>query len=432
MWSLLLACAPPLPDPVELPSTQLRPGVPWTVPERARWATERWPTAQPQDVGIDPVALQNLVDYSFSRTGTEDDRMGQRTNALVIVRHGKLVYEGYGRGTTAQTPLLLWSVTKSFGSTVYGAAVKDGLIGLDDAVCEHYQPMCRPGHDRVRVTDMLRMSSGVRWVETYEASPIFSDVTGMLYSRGSDDMAAFTASRPLEHAPGTHWLYSSGDSNVLSAALKKPLGDRYDAYPFESVLDPLGITSATYEQDAAGTYIASSYLYLTGRDTARWGQLWLDDGVWQGQRLLAEGWVRYSTTIAPAFYTTPRSFEHVSSNPGAQWYVNLGDPDRDLEPPWPSLPAGAFGASGHWGKYVWVVPEWDLVVVRLGDDRKYGCSYPGQPDCEVNTRAAFTKDLFLELLAAAVKPHEPPPVPQPTPEEAGEGAPRAPEGGEEP
>ncbi|MCB9675035.1 MAG: serine hydrolase [Alphaproteobacteria bacterium] len=405
------------------PPIALEPGVPWAVPERERW-TGPWPTATPEESGIDPAALEALAAYTFRRTGDEVDRKGSRTNALVIVRHGKLVYEGYGRETTAKTPLLAWSVTKSFGNTVYGAAVHEGLISLDDPVCKHYAPMCGPGHDQVRVTDMMRMSSGLHWVETYEASPIFSSVTAMLYSRGSADMAAFTAAQPMSHPPGAFWLYSSGDSNVLSAALKGPLGARYDDYPWTALFEPLGMESAVYEQDAAGTFVASSYLYASAPDLARWAQMVLDDGTWQGQRLLAEGWVRYSTTIAPAFYTTALSYEHVSSNPGAQWYVNLGDPNRSLDPPWPSLPPDAFGASGHWGKFVWIVPSWDLVVVRMGDDREYGCSYPGQPECVEDPEAAFTKHRFLELLAEAVKPHAPPPVAPPEPAEApAEGAP---------
>jgi len=380
----------------------LQPGVAWTVPTRERWSGE-WPTALPGESGMDPEKLQALIDYSFRRDGDAVNRKGQRTNALVILRHGKLVYEGYGRGTTPKTPLLTWSVSKSFGSTVVGAAVHQGLVALEDPACKHYPAMCSGGREKIRVTDLLRMSSGLRWEETYESSPIFSDVMGMLYTRGSADMAAFVASHRVEYPPGTHWSYSSGDSNLLSAVLRGPLGDRYEDFPWTAVVEPLGMDSAVYERDAAGTYVASSYLYASGRDLARIGQLWLDDGVWQGERILAEGWVRYSTTMAPAFYSTPVGYEHIRANPGAQWYPNLGDPDRGLDPPWPALPADAFGASGHWGKMIWVIPSWDMVVVRMGDDREYGCSYPGQPECVADKNRAFTKIWFLELLAAAVQ-----------------------------
>lgn len=412
MFWLLAACAPP-PEPIDLPPIVLEPGVPWRVPARPPWAGSGWPSVDPADAGIDPAALDALLAYSADRDGDDVDRQGQRTDALVIVRHGQLVVEQYGRGTTPDTPLLTWSVTKSFGSALIGAAVHDGLVHPQDPVCEHVPAMCRPGHDRVRLADLLQMSSGLAWNETYETSPVFSSVMAMLYTHGRYDMADYVAQRPLAHAPGTRWNYSSGDSNLASAALKRPLGERYATYPWDALFTPLGMASAVYERDAAGTHVASSYLYASGRDLARLGQLMLDDGVWQGERLLAPGWVRFSTTLAPSFHSTPVTEEHVDSNPGAQWYVNAGDPERGLAPPWPSLPPDAFGASGHWGKVMWVVPSWDLVVVRLGDDREYACSRPGQIDCEPDPEAAFSKLRFLELLGAAVRPHDPPIWPPP-------------------
>lgn len=383
--------------------TVLQPGVPWELPAREPWATEDWPRATAEDVGLDPAALDALIAYSLDRDGDDVTRRGQRTDALVIVRHGKLVAEAYARGTTDRTPLLTWSVTKSFGSTLFGAAVHEGLVHPDDSACVHYAPLCEGGRDAIRVGDLLQMSSGLAWEETYETSPVFSSVMAMLYTRGHRDMAAFAASRPLVAPPGTRWVYSSGDSNLASAVLRKPLGARYDAYARDALIEPLGMSTAVYEKDPSGTHVASSYLYASAPDVARWAQLMLDDGVWQGERLLAPGWVRWSTSIAPAFHSTPVGHEHRSSNPGAQWYVNVGDPDRGLERPWPALPTDAFGAAGHWGKFVWVVPSWDLVVVRLGDDREYACTHPDQPDCVADPEAAFSKPRFLELLAAAVR-----------------------------
>lgn len=414
MIPLLLACSALPPEPVPLDPVVLEPGVPWTVPERAPIG-ETLESAHPSEVGLDPEKLAVFASYAFARPESDPERDFQRTNAVVVLRHGKVVFEQYDRETTPETPLLTWSVTKSFGATVYGAAVKEGLIDVNQPACQTYAPMCEGGREHVRIADLLRMSSGLDWQETYETSPVFSSVMAMLYTRGAPDMAAYAAGKPLSVAPGVRWLYSSGDSNIASAALKQPLGERYADYPFTAISDPIGMKHATYERDGTGTHIASSYLYASGRDVARWGQLVLDDGVWNGDRLLAEGWVRFLTTLAPAFHTTPVNLEHHMSNPGAQWYVNLGDPERNLEPPWPALPADAFGASGHWGKFLWVIPSWDMVVVRLGDDRRYGCSYDVQPECEADiSQPVFTKKRFLELLAAAVQPHEAPPlVPEP-------------------
>jgi CubicO group peptidase (beta-lactamase class C family) len=414
---LLAGCAAP-PAPVAQPPVVLEPGVPWEVPARDPITTLK--TLPPVAGGLDPVALAVFDAYAFSERGTAGERDGQRTDAVVVLRHGRVVYERYARDTTAETPLLTWSVSKSFGATVYGAAVHEGLIDINAPVCTTYPPMCDGGKEHVRYTDLLRMSSGIDWQETYETSPVFSSVMAMLYTHGSDDMAAYAASRPLTAAPGTRWTYSSGDSNILSAALRAPLGDRYADYPFTAVADRIGMSTARYERDASGTHVASSYLYASARDVARWGQLMLDDGTWNGERILAPGWVRYLSTLAPAFHTTPVGVEHHLSNPGAQWYVNKGDPARGLAPPWPALPDDAFGASGHWGKFLWVIPSWDMVVVRMGDDRVYGCGYDVQPKCLPDREAAFTKPYFLELLAAAVKPSPPPPPTPPpaVPEEA--------------
>ena len=412
MILLLLACTTP-PEPVAQPPVVLEPGVPWEVPARAPIG-ERLESADPAEMGLDFEALERFETYAFARPEIDLNRAHQRTNAVLILRHGKVVYEGYARGTTAETPLLTWSVTKSFGATVYGAAVKEGLVDLNQSVCETYAPMCEDGKQHIRLVDLLRMSSGLDWDESYESSPVFSSVMAMLYTRGSGDMAAYTASRDLVVAPGVRWLYSSGDSNLASAALKVPLGKRYADYPFTAVAEPIGMRHVTYERDAAGTHLASSYLYASARDLGRWGQLMLDDGTWNGERLLAEGWVRFLTTLAPSFHTTPVGLEHHLSNPGAQWYVNVGDPERGLERPWPALPPDAFGAAGHWGKFLWVIPSWDMVVVRMGDDRRYGCSHPLQPECEADTsKPVFTKSLFLEHLAAAVQPHEAPVWPEP-------------------
>lgn len=356
--------------------------------------------AAPDEVGFDTEALARLGDYAFRRDGGEDtEREGQRTNALLIQADGRVVYERYARGYDADDPLLTWSVTKSLAATLIGAAVHEGLMDINEPACAYYEPMCRGGRDAVRVSDLLRMSSGLAWDETYETSPVFSSVMAMLYTRGAGDMALFAAQQPLEAAPGTVWEYSSGSTNILMAALRGAVGaERYPTYPWEVLFDPLGMSTAVLERDGSGTFVGSSYLYASPRDMALWGQLILQDGVWEGERILAEGWVRYLGTMAPAFYSTPVGREHYSDNPGAQWYLNLGDPDRDLPPPWPGMPADAMGASGHWGKYLWVVPSWNAVIVRMGDDRAYGCSYPLQGDCVEDTEAAFTKVLFTERL----------------------------------
>ncbi len=368
------------------------------------WPTAGWPSATPAEVGLDPAAIATLEDYLFARNGDDVDRRGQRTNAFVLIKDGKLVAERYARGYSADTAMLTWSVSKSIANTIVGCAVHEGLLCLNDTIGQHYPPAVDGGVGSVRVTDLLQMSSGIDWSETYETSPVFSSVMGMLYTRGRADMAAFVASRGLAADPGTRWSYSSGDTTLLMGVLRTILGDERNAdYPWVALFDRIGMKTAVLERDAAGTFVGSSYLYASARDLAKWGMLLLADGVWEGERLLPEGWVRYTLTMAPAYYNTELTPGTVDDNPGAQVYLNHGDPARDVPPPWPAAPADTFAAQGHWGKSIFVFPSLDMIAVRLGDDRIYACDIPGHDDkCEPDPAKAYSKNHYLGLLMAAV------------------------------
>ena len=157
--------------------------------------------------------------------------------------------------------------------------------------------------DKARITyrQLLQMRSGIDFDEAYEFAPLFSSVLAMLYTRGRADMAAFAAAQPMAAEAGTEWRYKSGDSLILAAALRDLVGaDRYPDYPWTALFDRIGVASAVWERDAAGTFVGSSYLYLTPRDLARIGLLYLRDGCWSGTRILPEGWVAFAGTPSPA------------------------------------------------------------------------------------------------------------------------------------
>jgi CubicO group peptidase (beta-lactamase class C family) len=371
--------------------------------QRSYWPTNDWQTATPEEVGLDPEKLKKLEEYLLRRTGNDDDRKGIRTNAFALIKDGKLVLEGYARGTTPQMPLLLWSVSKSINNTLLGIAVQEGKLNINDSASKYYSPLDKPGHKEIRVTDFLRMSSGLSWDESYETSPLFSSVIAMLYTQGHSDMANFVASQPQAYPPGTHWNYSSGDAVILSAILRGAVGEAYDSYPYAMLFDKLGIKNAVFERDAAGTFVGSSYVYLTARDLAKWAFLYLNDGMWDGQRILPLGWVEYTTTMAPSYYTTEIHASDLEDNPGAQFYINHGDPKRNIEKPWPEAPDDLFGGLGHWGKSVFVIPSLDIVMVRLGDDREHACRYKGEEECVDDVEQAFSKRQMLKLLMEAVK-----------------------------
>jgi CubicO group peptidase (beta-lactamase class C family) len=217
------------------------------------------------------------------------------------------------------------------------------------------------------------MSSGLRFDEGM-ASPR-SDVMRMLFQRG--DAAGFAAAKPLAHAPGTRWQYSSATTNILARVMRHVLQDdeAYLAFPRRALFDPIGMEGTVMETDAAGTFIGSSYMHATARDWARFGQLYLQDGIWAGERVLPKGWVAYTTTTAPS--GGARRY-------GAHFWLDV---PGEFAGPNRGLPVGTFHATGHEGQFVTIVPSHDAVIVRLGRTR-----HPDAWD-----HAAFVRDVLAAL-----------------------------------
>ena len=320
------------------------------------WPGEQW-SPGPSVAGP---ALRTFENYAFPPRN-DTTRQGVRTDALLVIRDGQLVFERYAGPTTAATPHLTWSISKSLMATVLGVAYGEGRFNLQDPVAKFYPPLKK--HPDMTMADLLHWASGLDWQEDYEYAPLKSSVVAMLYTRGHRDMAAFTVDQDAYAAPGQVFRYSSGDSGLLSAALKGIVGPaRYADYPWTALFDPLGIRHAIWETDATGVFVASSYAYLTARDLARVGLLMARDGRWGERQLLPKDWV--------AFNREPFARYHARQDdavPGGHWWLN-----RDVEGaprPWPDAPADTFAALGHWGQAMYVIPSENLVIVRYGDDR---------------------------------------------------------------
>jgi CubicO group peptidase (beta-lactamase class C family) len=320
------------------------------------WPGEQWPTG-PTVAGP---ALQALENYAFPPRN-DTTREGIRTDALLVIHDGQLVYERYADPTRADTPHLTWSISKSLMATVLGVAYGEGLFKLQDPAVQFYPALEK--HPAMTMADLLHWASGLDWQEDYEYAPLKSSVVAMLYTRGHRDMAAFTADHDAYARPGQAFRYSSGDSNLLSVALKAIVGPaRYPDYPWTALFEPLGIRGAVWEVDATGTFVASSYAYLTARDLARVGLLMARDGRWRERQLLPKAWVDFSR----------EPFAHYRANqdeavPGGHWWLNRAV--DGAAQPWPDAPVDTFAALGHWGQAMYVIPSEKLVIVRYGDDR---------------------------------------------------------------
>jgi len=327
-------------------------------------AAETWPIPEwnSQPAAASP-AIQTLEAYAFP---ARDDvaRKGVRSDALVVIKDGVIVYEHYAAPTNAQTPHLTWSISKSLFASVLGVAYGEGRFKLDDAVAKHYPPFAV--HPDVKVGHLLNWASGLAWQEDYEYAPLKSSVVAMLYTRGRGDMAALTTEHSLDAIPGTRFRYSSGDSNVLGASLKSMVGEQaYANYPWTALFEPLGIGSAVWERDASGTFVASSYAYMTARDLGRVGLLMQRDGRWGERQLLPQSWVAFNRTPFANYQPNPQ--KPGEAIPGGQWWLNAAL--EGASKPWPDAPDNAFAALGHWGQALYVLPAQKLVVVRYADDR---------------------------------------------------------------
>jgi CubicO group peptidase (beta-lactamase class C family) len=329
-------------------------------PPQAAQPDALWPEGERVDLaapaeGVDAAALKAAVEAVF----TEPDPAHPRnTRALVVVHHGRIVAERYAPGFDAAMPLIGWSMTKAAFNALAGLRVKDGKIAITDkALLPEWRKDGDPRRD-ISLDDLLRLSSGLAFGEIY-GDPL-SDVAQMLFAEG--DMAKFAAAKPLLHPPGSYWDYSSGTSVILARILRESFATERDylRYPRERLFDPLGMSSAVIEPDAAGTFVGSSLLYASARDFARLGLLFLQDGIWQGERLLPEGWVAYTLTptkVAP------------DQNYGAHMWLNLPQSDGFGEPP---MPKDAYYFLGHEEQIAAIVPSRDLVIVRLGLTREGG------------------------------------------------------------
>ncbi|MBT0993530.1 beta-lactamase family protein [Cellulomonas sp. DKR-3] len=299
-------------------------------------------------------AVQAALDAAFGTDLDDEARAALGTRAVVVLHDGELVAEQYADGFDATTPQLGWSMTKSVANLVVGRLVQAGDVSLDD---DHLRPQWTDVRADITVRDLLGMTSGLAWDETYELG---TPITRMLYDE--PDMGAFVASQEPAHEPGTYLQYSSGSTTLLCAILAEDHGGANLVR--DQVFAPLGLSSAVLEPDAAGTPVCSSYQWATARDWATIGQLALQDGVWEGERLLPEGWMRESTTAVDVAETEEQGY-------ALGWWVNTM-PDGSLVHP--ELPADAYFAEGHDGQSITIVPSRGLVVVRLGftpeaDDR---------------------------------------------------------------
>jgi len=317
-------------------------------PANVPFPTQEWPLAKPK-AGTDTAKLDALLDHAFGAKETEE--LGE-THALLVIQNGAIVTERYAEGLSAQDTFPSWSMAKSNTHALTGILTREGKIDVNaPAYAPEWQGKDDP-RKAITLDQLMRMSSGLAFQEDYNPEHP-SDVIEMLWGTGKDDVAHFAANFPLAHEPNSTWYYSSGTSNIVSRAVANGLGsttpEEFEAFMRTELFDRIGMKNVDPKFDTSGTFIGSSFCFSRARDFARFGLLYLRDGVWDGKRILPENWVDYART--PTAQTVKQLEEE--GGYGAHFWLGFGGPDT-------------FSCNGFEGQYIVMVPELDLILVRHG------------------------------------------------------------------
>jgi len=289
------------------------------------------------------------VDAAFDPAGM--------TAAFVVTYKGQIIAEQYGEHITPTTPLESWSMGKSLSGTLMGVLIKQGAYTLDQpAPIPEWQT---PGDPRakIRIMDILHMSSGLRIIAPqdpdYDASGPYPDHF-YLYT-GSVDSFKYAATRPQQWPPNTVGRYRNTDPVLTNYLIRLAVDKRkedYHSFPQRALFDKIGIRTMVLDTDPYGNFLTHGYELGSGRDWARLANLYLQDGVWKGERILPEGYVKFVSTLAPAWKADGRPIY------GGLFWLN-GDGSFPA-------PKEAFYMTGVGGQNVLIIPSHQLAIVRLG------------------------------------------------------------------
>ncbi|WP_418498653.1 serine hydrolase domain-containing protein [Flagellimonas sp.] len=287
---------------------------------------------------VDMDFINKAVAMAFANPET------QKTRTFLVLYKGHLIAERYIDGFDKDTPILGWSMTKSVLATCFGVLEHQGKLEMDwPAPIAEWKDDERKN---ITLDHLLRMQSGLEWDEDYSS---ISDVTRMLFL--DSDMTKAQKDKKAIAEPTEIWNYSSGTSNLLSGILRQQFRSHqeYLDFPYAALIDKIGMQSMVLEADIAGNYVGSSYAWASTRDWARFGQLYLNKGHWNGEQVFAPEWVEYITT--PTI--------HSNGTYGAHFWLNA-------EGKYPDVPKDLFSCNGYEGQHVFIIPSKDLVVVRTG------------------------------------------------------------------
>ncbi len=326
------------------------------------------------------------------------------TDAVIIYKDGVKIFEHYGREYNPTTKHLSWSMAKSISGILVGQAIQEGRLSLNDRVDKYFSDF----KTDATVKDLLNMSSGISFKEEYSGVPVDSDATKMLYLNGpKSGFADYIKNLPLNDnaAPGDHFYYSSGDTNLLMEILKKTFQSKeeYNQYPWKKIFSPLGIKNATFEQDSSGTFVGSSYVYLSPDDFLKMGLLLMQNGTWNGVQVIPKEYMALITEVAPGVHQKALEGTSQTRSYSSQITTNLPIDGRNLNSEYKDLPLDALLMIGHQGQLVVTSPSQKLVIVRLAMDK--GSAFNRKQF--FNLASKLIREKGYELVTVGNNTHEP-------------------------
>jgi CubicO group peptidase (beta-lactamase class C family) len=335
--------------------------------------------AGPNLVTPNDPALVAALDHEFANPGPEGPRI---TQAVVIMHDGRIVAERYAPGYTLDTPMLGWSMTKSVTNALVGILVRQGRLSITGPAPIAAWASTTDLHHRISINNLLRMTSGLEFGQslTQNWKTAFDPTAQMVFA--TPDMAAVAERGQMGSQPGSTWRYSNGNTMLVSRIVRNAVGGdttSFLRFVHAELFDKLGMEHATLEFDAVGTPLGATHLWAPARDWARFGELYLDDGVVEGERILPAGWVAYSARLTAG---------SEAIGYGAGFWTNRGDaPAARLRRP--HMPSDSFMAQGSLGQYVIVIPSARLVIVRMGISRTPGEDIEGMDRLTAEAIAAL-------------------------------------------
>jgi len=311
------------------------------------WPTAAWRQCYPDEVGVDPAKLIDVFDYC--------NNPDINTEGLIIIKDGYIIGEAYFDDFRQDSHHTSYSVAKSFISATLGIAIDQGFIGSEDEYAYNYLPCWQeegtdPGKQGIRIKHLLTMTGGLDWNEDDYSS---SDNDIYLMHDYADDFVEYVAAKDLKNPPGTVWYYSSGESMLLSGIIENAVGESTFSFASRKLLQPIGISDISWDADPSGHTIGGWGIRTTVRNYAKFGYLYLKEGSWDGEQIISPEWVARSTS---------KSLD-VAEHYGYQWWLTAGLANYS----YPVTPE-TYMAVGIYTQRIIIVPEEDIVIVRVGND----------------------------------------------------------------